>query len=299
MTTGPDRSVLLVIHTGRPAANAAARKLAAELGQRGIGVRMLAAERAAAACDPVTDADESDAARGCELVVALGGDGTLLRAAELARPHDVPLVGINLGHVGFLTEVERSDIDTTAEQVVTRDYTVEHRLTLEVRLCSADGRTDVGWALNDVSIERLDRARVLDLLVAIDDRPLSRWACDGVVCATPTGSTAYAFSAGGPVVWPTVDALLVVPINAHALFARPLVVAPDSLVSVEIAAERPAVMVCDGRRELALDRGDRLEIRRSEHSLPLARLRTAPFTDRLVTKFQLPVQGWRGPLGDD
>lgn len=298
MTSSPPRNVLLVVHTGRPQANTAARDLASRLGSRGIGVRMLAAERQAADCDPAEEIDEEKAAAGCELVIALGGDGTLLRAAELARPGDVPLLGFNLGHVGFLTEADRSDIDAAVEQIFAGDYAVEQRLTLDVRVCRDDIEVGRGWALNDVTIERVERVRVLDVMVAIDDRPLSRWACDGVICATPTGSTAYAFSAGGPVVWPTVEALLVVPISAHALFARPMVVAPDSIVSVEIVGDRPAVMVCDGRRDTALG-CDRVEIRRSDHPLSLVRLQAAPFTDRLVTKFQLPVQGWRGPHGDD
>lgn len=299
MTAEPRRTVLLVTHTGRPAAVVASRDLATRLASRGIVTRMLSSEHLETACEPVTDAAEPDAAKGCELVIALGGDGTLLRAAELARPSDVPLLGINLGHVGFLTEADRSDIDATADRIEHGDYTVEQRLTLDVTVIRRDGVTVHDWALNDATIERVDRARVLDLEVAIDDRPLSRWSCDGVICATPTGSTAYAFSAGGPVVWPTVDALLVVPISAHALFARPLVVAPGSMVSTEIVSERSAVLVCDGRRDTPLASCDRIEVRRSQHALPLVRLRAAPFTDRLVTKFQLPVQGWRSPGVED
>jgi NAD+ kinase len=292
------RNVLLVTHTGRPAAVRAARDLAARLAGRGIGSRMLPPELQALQCCDASPADPASPAVDCDLVIALGGDGTLLRAAELARPGEVPLLGINLGHVGFLTEADRTDIDKTARQIDAGDYSVEDRLTLEVTIRPQHGPPVRDWALNDATVERVHRTRVLDLIVAIDDRPLSRWGCDGVVCATPTGSTAYAFSAGGPVVWPSVDAILVVPISAHALFSRPMVISPGSSVGIDIASADGAVLVCDGRRQHELGQ-DQVEVRRSDRPLRLVRLRQAPFTDRLVEKFQLPVQGWRGRAGED
>ena len=137
---------------------------------------------------------------------------------------------------------------------------------------------------------------MLEVVVEVDGRPLSRWGCDGVVCATPTGSTAYNFSAGGPVVWPGVEALLMVPLSAHALFARPMVVAPTSVVAVELLAttDGAGVLWCDGRRTVELPPGARIEVRRGRRPVRLARLHEAPFTDRLVAKFGLPVEGWRG-----
>ena len=136
---------------------------------------------------------------------------------------------------------------------------------------------------------------MLELVVEVDGRPLSRWGCDGVVAATPTGSTAYAFSAGGPVVWPTVDALLVVPISAHALFARPLVVAPSSVVALEVLPSgTTGVVACDGRRTRPLPARARVEVRRGADPVLLARTSDEPFTDTLVRKFALPVEGWRG-----
>jgi NAD+ kinase len=137
---------------------------------------------------------------------------------------------------------------------------------------------------------------MLEVVVEVDGRPLSRFGCDGVVCATPTGSTAYNFSAGGPVVWPGVHALLMVPISAHALFARPMVVAPDSVLAVEVLArtEGAGVLWCDGRRSFDLPPGARIEVRRGSRPVHLVRLHEAPFTDRLVAKFDLPVEGWRG-----
>jgi NAD+ kinase len=204
-----------------------------------------------------------------------------------------------LGHVGFLAEVERSDLEKTAEQILSGAYDVEERLTVDVTVRrNGGGVAHQGWALNDATVEKAARERMLDLVVEVDGRPLSRWGGDGIVCATPTGSTAYAFSAGGPVVWPTVHALLVVPLSAHALFARPLVIAPESCVAIELLTG-PAVLFCDGRRTVQLAAGDRVEVRRGEAPVRLARLRAAPFTDRLVEKFQLPVRGWRGPLHRD
>jgi NAD+ kinase len=299
----PKRNVLLVTHTGRPAAKDMARLVSHSLAQAGIGVRVLAAEVDDIGFDPAarTVSDLRAAADDCELVVVLGGDGTLLRGAELARAADIPLLGVNLGRVGFLAEAEVDDLYEVVERIVDARYEVEQRMTLDVTVLRGGeviGRT---WALNEASVEKRSRERMLEVLVEIDGRPLSRWGCDGVVCATPTGSTAYAFSAGGPVVWPSVEALLLVPISAHALFARPLVAAPSSVLAIEVldssgSAEGSGVMWCDGRRTIDLEPGARIEVRRGAHPVRLARLRDAPFTDRLVAKFALPVDGWRAAL---
>ncbi len=241
----------------------------------------------------------SASAADCDLVIVLGGDGTILRGAELARPAGVPLLGVNLGHVGFLAEAESDALDTTVDHVVHRRWTVEERLTLDVTV-ENDGRlVHECWAVNEASVEKAARERMLEVVVEVDDRPLSRWGGDGVVCATPTGSTAYAFSAGGPIVWPEVAAVLLVPLSAHALFARPMVVSPRSTVAVELVADTPGVGVlwCDGRRTYELPSGARVEVRAGRDPLLLARLHQAPFTDRLVRKFGLPVTGWRGQAG--
>ena len=224
----------------------------------------------------------------------LGGDGTILRGAELSRGSGVPLLGVNLGHVGFLAEAEREDLDATVERIVARDYTVEARTTLEVR-AEEDGHTVFSsWALNEVTVEKASRERMLELTIEIDGRPLSTWGCDGIVMATPTGSTAYAFSAGGPVVWPDVEALLLVPISAHALFNRALVTAPSSTIAVTVDPHAPsAVLCCDGRRVFEVPPGGRIVMRRGDDPVRVARLRSQPFTDRLVAKFGLPVHGWR------
>lgn len=305
------RTVLVVAHTGRPAAVRNARLVVDRLTAAGINVRVLALEAADLQC---AGADvvpaEPAAAADAEMVIVLGGDGTLLRAAEIARPAGAPLLGVNHGHVGFLAEAEPDDLAGAVDQVVEHVYAVEERMTIEVTV-RHNGTATATWALNEASVEKVARERVIEVVVEIDGRPLSRWACDGVVCATPTGSTAYAYSAGGPIVWPEVEALLMVPISAHAPFAGPLVVSPRSMLAVEFLGSSAGpsqpvkgVLWCDGRRSIDLAPGARVEVRRGVKPVLLARLRAgvdghdlAPpftFTDRLVAKFGLPVSGWRG-----
>lgn len=288
------RSVLLVVHTRRDDALAAARLTAKRLLAAGLDVRVIEGEAAAIDADDVRVVPAPGAAGGCDLVVVLGGDGTLLRGAELARGCDAALLGVNLGHVGFLAEAEEDDLGTVVDRVVDQDYTVEERLTLDVVVLREGAEIAHSWAVNEASVEKQAREKMIELVIEVDGRPLSRWGTDGVVCATPTGSTAYAFSAGGPVVWPEVEALLLVPISAHALFARALVVAPSSVLAVELAGPVEGILWCDGRRMVPLLPGDRVEVRRSAVPLRLARLHPLPFTDRLVRKFDLPVEGWRG-----
>lgn len=288
--------MLVVTHTGRPEAVRSARLVVERLSEAGIGVRVLDGEAGAIAVAGVdVMPSTAAAAEDAEVVMVLGGDGTLLRAADLTRTAGTPLLGVNLGHVGFLAEAERDDLAATVDRVVTRRYDVEERMTVDVTARLNGAVMGTTWALNEASIEKAERERMLEVVAEIDGRPLSNWGCDGVVCATPTGSTAYAFSAGGPVVWPEVEAMLVVPISAHSLFARPLVVSPRSLVAVEVLPGTPrAVLWCDGRRTLDLPPGARVEVRRGAEPVRLARLHLTPFTDRLVTKFGLPVTGWRG-----
>ena len=319
--------MLLVAHTGRPAARRAGQAVADRLLAAGIALRVLEPEAADLGHPRATVVPASPAAAaGTEMVMVIGGDGTLLRAAELARGAGVPLLGVNLGHVGFLAETEPGDLSDAVDQVVAGEYMVEERMTVDVAVRVSGTVIARTWALNEATVEKAARERMIDVVAEVDGRPLSRFGCDGVVFATPTGSTAYAFSAGGPVVWPEVEAVLMVPICAHALFARPMVVSPRSVLAVELVSTelaRPdlagtalaatsgqsevsgAVLWCDGRRKVDLPPGARVEVRRGTRPVLLARLRDsagragagqvgAPFTDRLVEKFGLPVAGWRG-----
>jgi len=299
------RTVLVTAHTGRENALRSARFVAERLTAAGIAVRTLAGEFSSPGAEEVPTG--ADAAQGAELVIVLGGDGSLLRAAELSRPAGVPLIGVNLGHVGFLAEAEPDGLADTVDRVVAREYVVEERMTIDVTVRSDGSETASTWALNEATVEKAARERMIEVITEVDGRPLSRWGCDGVVCSTPTGSTAYAFSAGGPVVWPEVEALLMVPISAHALFAPPIVVSPRSVLAIEliVASETSgAVLWCDGRRKVDLPPGARVEARRGALPVLLARLqapdfRGGGFTDRLVAKFGLPVAGWRGRTWED
>ncbi|WP_240677218.1 NAD kinase [Actinacidiphila soli] len=294
------RTVFLLAHTGRPAAIRSAERVVRGLTRCGIGVRVLADEAADMSLPgdlTVETVQEVGPAsvEGCELIIVLGGDGTLLRGAEFARASGVPMLGVNLGRVGFLAEAERDDLDKVVDRVATKEYEVEERMTIDVLVRNDGHIVHVDWALNEASVEKQARERMIEVVTEVDGRPVSRFGGDGVVCATPTGSTAYAFSAGGPVVWPEVEALLMVPISAHALFAKPLVTSPRSVLAVEVQPQTPhGVLWCDGRRTVELPAGARVEVRRGAVPVRLARLHHASFTDRLVAKFALPVAGWRG-----
>jgi NAD+ kinase len=227
-----------------------------------------------------------------EVVLVLGGDGTILRGSEIARRQDIPILGINLGHVGFMAEVEKPALSEIAASVIAKDYVTENRMVLKYSVERNGKSVDTGWALNEVTVER-DGTTMVELFVQIDGRPLSRWGCDGLICSTPTGSTAYAFSAGGPVLWPQVDALVLLPISAHALFSRPMVVSPTSEIIVDIESS-DALLSSDSLRKFSLHLGDRVIITRDQSVIKLSHIKPTLFTDRLVAKFKLPVEGWRG-----
>jgi len=303
------RKVLLVTHTRRLEALAAALETCQKLVGAGIVPVMLAADHAELLAysleqngsvprlpEHVELLDRDCSVAELEVAMVLGGDGTILKAAEIVREAEVPLVGINLGHVGFLAESERDGLADAVDRVVAKDYLVKERMALDVRVFVEGQEVFKTWALNEATVEKSERERMLEVVVEVEEHPLSSFGCDGIVIATPTGSTAYAFSAGGPVVWPSVEALLLVPLSAHALFARPLVIKPNALVAVEVLQRSAGhgVLWCDGRRTWELPPGARVEVIKSEKPVLLARLRNSTFTDRLVKKFALPVAGWRG-----
>lgn len=271
------RRILVVANPRREDTLAAAELARAALESRGV--------------EACTQADE-----GVEAAIVFGGDGTMLHAAEAVRGTGAPLLGVNMGHVGFLAELERDDVEHAVERLVSGDYAVEERGTVDVIVHHADGATETGWALNEATVERSDLRRTIDLSVAVDGQPLSSFGCDGIVIATPTGSTAHAFSAGGPVLWPDVDALLLVPLAAHALFARPLVIGPRSRFDIEVLqrSEVDCLVVLDGSRSIDVPRGGVIEVRVGTEKVRLARMSDGPFTERLVRKFALPTLGWRG-----
>ncbi len=264
----------------------------ATLAEAGIDLVCLAGEHDGLDLGVFDPADTDDAP--IEMVLAVGGDGTLLRAAEHARPMSAPVLGINLGRVGFLAEADASDMDWALSAVIDKRYRLSPRMTVEVTVELEGMLIATGWALNEISVEKGSRERILDVVVEVDGHGVSAYGCDGVMCATPTGSTAYTFSAGGPVIWPGVEALLVVPSNAHALFARSLVIGPESTVTVHLdPGGQFAVLACDGRRSREIPPGSRIRVCKGQQPVMLVRLSDQTFTDRLVRKFKLPVHGWR------
>lgn len=303
------RKALVVTHGGRPDAIAARGAVGAQLQDAGFEIidydddlgSFLITDLLGVAEDPTHQAHEEQfrqLAAQVEIVIVLGGDGTILRAAELVHGADTPILGINLGHVGFLTGSERDDLPAAISQVVNRDYTIDERATVEVKITPAPGEPEIcAWALNEATLEKANRERMIEVVLEIDGRPVSSFGCDGVVMSTATGSTAHAFSAGGPIIWPDVAGTVIVPLSAHALFARPMVVGPDSTTVVEILhrSRTNGVVTLDGRRRVDIKPGGRIQVTGSKTKIQLVRLSAAPFTDRLVRKFELPVNGWRGP----
>jgi NAD+ kinase len=278
-----ERSCLLVVHPYRDEALSAAVTFAKQLKDSGFLV--------------YSNIDISGALKfthesKVEIALVLGGDGTILRAAELVKDQQVPVLGVNLGHVGFLAEIEKPSIAEVVRAIVNIDYKTEDRMILGYRLIRDGKEIAIGWALNEVTIERNDH-QMIEVFAQIDHRPLSRWGCDAVICATPTGSTAYAFSAGGPVVWPEVEALVLVPLAAHALFSRPMVISPKSEIVIDLESES-ADLNADGIRRIKLQANDRVILTSDQSDVKLAHIKNANFADRLVAKFKLPVEGWRG-----
>lgn len=298
-----EREIVLVTHTGRSDIVDLARTAVQRLQSEGIRVTVPRIEAAELGFEGVHSIPEPDPDPAFapqehvpELVLVLGGDGTFLRAAEYARPYGAPMIGVNLGHVGFLAETEPDMLHELLGRLLAREYTVQERMTLDIEVLDPADPTGGHhtWALNEASLERTHRERILEVDIAVDDSPLTSFGCDGVLCATPTGSTAYAFSAGGPVMWPDVEAMLVVPNAAHALFARPLVVSPASVVRVDVSTRGPdAVLAADGRRLIPVPAGHRIVVRQGAAPIRVARLTVGDFADKLVAKFHLPAAGFR------
>lgn len=281
------RTILLVVHPTREDSINAAREIASSL--RG---EFDFVSTSSVAIPQVETIERESIPKEVYLAVVFGGDGTILRAAELVRGRAIPILGVNLGHVGFLAQVDRPSIHRLAELIRNEDFTTEDRLLVSYEIVREGRIVGDGFALNEVVVES-PQPEMVELFVHVDDRPLSRWGCDGVLIATPTGSTAYAFSAGGPVLWPGVEALVLLPLAAHALFSRPMVVAPGSVIGIDVESTA-AVLAADGYRRIALSSGDRVRIFSSRDRIKLAHIDNSVFTDRLVAKFRLPVEGWRG-----
>ena len=274
-----------------------AHEVADYLRSRGITSSILSTDpwnEPPGACSASVIDEARSTASSSDLIIVLGGDGSFLRGTDLAHGADIPIIGINMGHVGFLAELEADNIWNALDRLISGDFTVEDRMTIDVGVVS-DNRVRTGsWAINELSLEKATHRGILEATLAIDNRPVSSYACDGMFVPTPTGSTAHSFSAGAPVVWPQMAAMLVMPNNAHGLFTRPLVVSPDSLVTIDIHCGRGLAMAyLDGYRGIRVENGERIEVRKGSRPVRMIRLDNSPFADKLVRKFHLPVQGWR------
>jgi NAD+ kinase len=279
------KNLLIIVHPDREEAITLGSEFAKEANAKGF--------------TPVTNrpelisgAREFSASEELAAVIVFGGDGTILRAAEIARGTRAPIIGVNLGKVGFLAEISKPSLTAIIDAISAGKIVTEPRLTIAYKILRGEKEVATGWALNEIVVERSESS-MLELFVQIDNRPLSRWGCDAVICATPTGSTAYAFSAGGPVVWPEVDAMVLLPLAAHALFSDPMVVSPNSTVVIDIESEK-AEISADGIRKVKLLEGDRVIVTKDPWKVNLAHIDDSVFTDRLVAKFKLPIEGWRG-----
>ena len=273
----PFKSILLVVHPSRADALDFSVELSKAL--RGAGFS-------------VQSNREEFSIGGVDLAIVLGGDGTILRASEICRESNIPILGINPGSVGFLAQLGKPSVDDVVNAISNQSIRVEPRLLVAYEVERDKKIVSQGWALNEVVVEG-HPGQMIELFVQIDNRPLSRWGCDGVICATPTGSTAYAFSAGGPIVWPDVPAFSLLPIAAHALFSKPMVVSDQSIIQIEVESAS-ALLSADGLRNFELQAGDRVKMSRDAKQIQLSHMENAVFTDRLVAKFRLPIEGWRG-----
>ena len=276
--------VALVVHPAREQALEAGADVVKLCAERGIATRSLD--------DVDVGADERAAsgglAQGSDLVVSVGGDGTLLRAAHMASDAGVPVLGVMVGRLGFLTEVEPAEVPSVLDSFADGELVVEERLTVEAE---AEGVPWSGrqWALNEIMVEKRARQRVISLAVHVGGEYFTTISGDGVIVATPTGSTAYSFAARGPIVHPRVACLILTPVSPHMVFDRPLVLAPDEEVQIEVEGEEPGLLASDGRGALELPVGCRVRIRRSDRPARLLRRAgTESFFARLGRKFSLP-----------
>lgn len=287
-------TVLLVPNRGRHEALILARQTAAWLVERGHVVRMEPGDAAQAEVelagpelgDPGGPA--GGLAEGIDLAVSLGGDGCMLRTVRLvaAAPEPAPVLGVNLGQLGYLTEVEPAGLEEALERFLAGDHDLEDRMLLEVTLRRADGSTGRYLALNEAVLERAASGRTVRLELSIDGEFFTSYVTDGLIIATPTGSTAYAFSARGPIVSPTHRAIQVTPVSPHMLFDRTLVLEADDVVDVRVA-ERPAVLDVDGCTVAELGDGDTVRCTGADRPARLVTFGPRDFPRILKAKFKL------------
>jgi NAD+ kinase len=249
-------AVGLVAHRDRPHARELAARAAEWLDERGVVVRVPAADADAIGLGPLASGDGDSFAAGLDVVISLGGDGTMLRTLDMVFESGVAVLGVNVGHMGYLTEVEPTDLDDRLERLLSGDYEIVERMVLEVGVTSAGPGGGRWWALNEAVLEKVRTGRMARLAVEINGTPFTTYAADGVIVATPTGSTAYSFSVRGPIVSPRHRCLLLTPVSPHMLFDRSLVLGPDEELCFRVEDERSVILTLDGQVLGELDAGD-------------------------------------------
>jgi len=275
----------VILHAERDEAASTARALVQTLVDRGVDVWALEGDDRRMGVNGINAAPELP--DDLDLVFVFGGDGTLLRAAEAVGRSGVPLLGINFGHLGFLSELERSDLDEGLKRLLDNGFIVEDRLVLEAEVHDG-GRVETLRALNDIIVAKVTTGRAVRLAVSLGGEPLVSWAADGVIVASPTGSTAYSFSAGGPVVSPHIDCIIVTPVSPHGLFARSVIAPPGEDVELLLqGTEDAASLSADGLPAIKLSPGARVRIRAAKDRIRLAKLQPRPFWRLVREKFHL------------
>jgi NAD+ kinase len=249
-------AVGLVAHRERPQARALAARTAAWFDEHGVAVRVPAADADAVGLGPLAGGDGESFAAGLDVVISLGGDGTMLRTLDMVFETGAAVLGVNVGRMGYLTEVEPAELDDRLERLVKGDYQIVERMVLEVDVTSAGPGAGRWWALNEAVLEKVRTGRMARLAVDINGTPFTTYAADGVIVATPTGSTAYSFSARGPIVSPRHRCLLLTPVSPHMLFDRSLVLDPGEELCLRVEDERSVILTLDGQVLGELDAGD-------------------------------------------
>lgn len=276
----------MVVHTARPRAVEVATAAAAWLTDRGHGVRVPAADASATGLDPWACNDDQ-LADDLDVALSFGGDGTMLRAVELLAAHDVPVLGVNVGHLGYLTEVEPDGLEPALERLLSGDYRIDERMTLRVGVERSNGAGGPRVALNEAVVEKVATGHTVRVAVSINDQFFTTYAADGLIVATPTGSTAYALSARGPIVSPRHRAILLTPVAPHMLFDRSLVLDATESVRLEIIDGRSASLSVDGRAAGELSTGDAIVCDAAPHAALLVSFGGRDFHQILKTKFGL------------
>lgn len=277
------QTVGVVVKRGRAQAAELARELIAWLRERNVTALVEAENAAQLGCSVGTS--KADIVGTAELIVALGGDGTLLSVARLMRSRAVPLLGVNLGNFGFLTAITTDELMPMMERILANDFDVEPRMMLEVVLRRQHAPVVERQVLNEAVITKGALARIIDLETAVSGQYVCIYKADGLIVTTPTGSTAYSLSAGGPIVHPAVGVMVLSPICPHTLTHRPMVVSDSAVVTVTVrSAQEDVVLTLDGQEGIPLHNDDIVEIRKGNSCVPLVQCATRNYFDVLRSK---------------